>query len=154
MVADQIVPQVLGMESDRLRYGADSPAQLFQVQMPEIASVVIDRAGGRPLDSEREPEERALAGAGLAGDRDELAGTGANRDVVEDQGTLGLVAERDMVEQDIAAEKFDRFALGLGFRNFAASIGRIRSNAGSVAATAPKDSPSRATADWKAMKTV
>ena len=63
------------MESNGLRHRADFPAHLFQVQVLQVASVVIHRAGGRPVDTEREPEQGAFARAGLAGDRDEFAGT-------------------------------------------------------------------------------
>ena len=105
------------MESDRLRHRANFPAHLFQVQVPQIASVVIDRAGGWPVDSEREPEQGALAGAGLAGNRDEFAGTGVNRDIVENQRAVGIVAEGNAVEQDFAAQVFNRLSFDHGFRN-------------------------------------
>ena len=104
LVADQIVPEILRMEPDRLRDGADLPSHLFQVQMSQVAPVVIDSAGGRAVDSEREPEQGALAGAGFAGDRDELAGARPNRDVVEDQRAVRVVAEGNAVEQDLPAQ--------------------------------------------------
>ena len=98
VVTDQVVPEVLGMKSDRLRHRADFPSHLFQVQVPQIASVVVHGAGGWPVDSEREAEQGALARTGLARNRHEFAGTGVNRDIVQNQGTFGIVAKGNVVE--------------------------------------------------------
>ena len=117
MVTDKVVPKILWMQSDRLRHGTDFPAHLFQVQVPQITSVVIHRASGGPVDSKREPEQGALAGAGLARDRDKLAGPDVNRYIVENQRTVRLVSERNAVEQNFAAQSVDRFSLDVSFRN-------------------------------------
>ena len=47
-------PQIQGMQTDRLRDGADSPANLLQVQVTQITPVVVDRARGGPVDPQCE----------------------------------------------------------------------------------------------------
>ena len=114
---DDVVPQILGMQPHRLRNRADLAAQLLQVQVPQIASVVIDCAGGWRVDAKRKPEQGALAGAGLPGNGDEFAGTGPDRDIVEYQRAVGIVAEGNTVEQDLAAQTFNRLSPGRGLGN-------------------------------------
>ena len=53
----------------------------------------------RALETEHEAEQRRLAPAVRAGDRDELAGVDRERDILENTNA-GPVAERDAVELD------------------------------------------------------
>ena len=112
MIADDVVPQVLWVEPHHLRHHADMPAHIPEIQVLKVAVVEIDRSARRPLQPEREPEERALARPGLAGDRDELARTDLERHVIENQRPVGIVAERDVVEDDIAAQHLHRLSFG------------------------------------------
>lgn len=68
-----------------LRHRADLASHLLDVEVLRIAPVVVHRSVRGPVQAEHEPEQRALAGPRLAGDGDEPAGTGMNRDVVQDQ---------------------------------------------------------------------
>ena len=58
-----------------------------------------------------------LPGAGLAGNRDKFPGTGVNGDIVENQRTVRVVAEGDAIEQNVAAQMFDRLPFDFRFRN-------------------------------------
>ena len=62
-----------------------------------------DRAGVRPVESSDEVQERALPGAGRAGQRDELARLDAQRDILERGDAPVLEALADVLEDDLGA---------------------------------------------------
>ena len=116
-MADQIVPDIQRMKPHGLRHRTDLAAQLAQVQVAQVAPVVIHRTRTRAIDAERQAKQGALAGPGLAGDRDEFPGLCVNRDIIENQRAIGIVAKRDAVKQQVPAQVFHRLAFGLGFGN-------------------------------------
>ena len=77
-----------------LREVADAPAV---GERPSRLAEQPHLTARRALEAEREPEQRRLAAAVRAGDRDELAGLDAQRDVVEHARAL-RVREVDVLE--------------------------------------------------------
>ena len=93
----------------RHRRLAEEPRPLWQVADAAAAATLAGRlaehahrARARALEPEHEPEQRRLAAAVRAGDRNELARRDRERDILE-HADAGPVAERDAVELDDGA---------------------------------------------------
>ena len=111
VVRDNVVQQILWMEPHILRHRTDLAPYLLDVEVLQIASVIVHRSGRRPVQAEREPEQRALAGA-------RPAGTCMNRDLVQDQRPVGVVTEALVVEPNIAAKVLDEISTGVPLQGF------------------------------------
>ena len=146
VVADDVVPQILRMKPHSLRHDADLPAHLLEVELLKVPAVVVDRTAGRLFQPEREPQQGALPGPGRAGDGDELTRAGRDRYLVEDQRPVRFAAEGDPVEHDLAPQFAPGTAPSALVSGVSASSGRIWFHAGTIAASAPNDSPRRMTA--------
>ena len=73
-------------------------AHRLDVELGEVVVVEVDGAGLGLLEAQQLPEQRRLAGARRADDRDELAGLGPQGNVVEHERAVWVVAERDVVD--------------------------------------------------------
>ena len=80
--------------------------------MLKVAAVEVDRAAGGPLESEHEPQQGALPGPGLADDSHELPLPGPQRHSVEDQRPVRVVAEGDLVDDDLAVQFLHELPFG------------------------------------------
>ena len=85
-----------------LQHHADRAAQLGARHLRDVDAVERDRAGVDLVEAHEQVDERRLARAGRPDDGDRLAGLRDEREVF-DQRLVRLVAERDVLERDLAA---------------------------------------------------
>ena len=87
-----------------LGHDADLPSDGAPVHLGKIPPVVEDRAGGRLLESEGEPDQRAFARARFPDDADEFARPRMDGHVLQHQRPVARVAEVDPVEHELPAQ--------------------------------------------------
>lgn len=83
---------------------ADRPGQGVEVQVADVGPVERDPAAGDVVEPGHEITERGLAGAGGADDRQAGARGDGQVDGAQRGGTVGVVAEVDVLEGDLAAD--------------------------------------------------
>ncbi len=101
-----------GAEPRVLKDDADLAADLLDVERLQLSAVVGDGPLGRRLEPEQEPQQGRLAGTRRADHGDELTGPDLEVHRVEDQGPVGRVPERDIVQPD-GAPQSDQLAADL-----------------------------------------
>src|SRR5439155_26754704 len=86
-------------EQGLLQDDRELAAQVGQAQVAQVDAVELDAPGGGVVEAHEQADERRLAGAGRAGDRDVRAGRGLEGDVLQ-RGAPRHVGERDAAEGD------------------------------------------------------
>ena len=93
---------------------APHAAQRCPREVADVVPVHKDLAGVHVVEAHEEVDEGRLAAAGVAHERDPLAGLGRELDVLED-GAAGNVGERHVPERDLAANLAQlKGVLGIG----------------------------------------
>ena len=85
-----------------LRHDGHEPAERAQVELLHVDAVEQHPPAGRPQEAEHEVEERRLAGARRADERDRLARPDLERHVVERRRDAEVVAVVDVLEPQVA----------------------------------------------------
>ena len=91
-----------------LQHDADLAAQPGRIDHGEIDAVDQHAPALRHVEALDELGERALARPGRADDADHLPGRHIEADVVQDFRSVDAIAERDVVERDVAADRRQR----------------------------------------------
>ncbi len=94
-----------------LQHQAEHPAQLGLPHVAQIHAVDLDRAIVDLVEAREQVDDRGLARTGRADERDALTGPSVERHVVDDL-RAGHVAERDVIERDVALHRRGRPARG------------------------------------------
>ena len=96
-----VAGDVAAEEEDVLQHDADVAAQLPEVPLADVDTVDAHVAAAHVVETRQQLDERRLAGAGRADDRDLLAGIHLERDVAQ-HPLLAFVGEAHLVELDRA----------------------------------------------------
>ena len=99
VVAYRSVEQYVLLEHD-----ADLPSQPRRVHHGKIDAVDQDATALGDVETLHELRQRALAGPRGADDADNLAGRHVERDVMQHLGAVRTIAERRVVESDLATD--------------------------------------------------
>ena len=108
VVADRAVEQDVVLQHD-----AQLAPQPRAVDHGEIDAVDQHAAALGDIEPLDELGERALAGAGRPDNADDLTRRNAETDVVQNLRPIDAVAKRDMLENDVAADRRQRRAAGV-----------------------------------------
>ena len=111
-VADVLADRA-GEQVRILQHIADVRVQPQLAALAVVPAVDEDLAGGRLKKAAGEVHKRALARAGLADDGDGRSGGDFQREVRQHVLAAVRVAERDVAELDVAAQRLPVFALGV-----------------------------------------
>ena len=118
-----VVADRRGEQEDVLLHDADRLAQRGERDVADVDAVDRDAAAGDVVEARHQVDDRRLAAARRAHERDHLAGLGVDVDVAQD-GADGVVAEGDVLETHVALGR-PRSSTASGFSFTADSASRI-----------------------------
>ncbi len=106
----EIVHDRTGEQEIFLRDDAELAMERLDGGLGDVVAVDENAAALRLVEAGEQADDAGLAGAGVADERDGLAGLGEEVDVVEHPAILGggLVAEADVFKMDLAGDERER----------------------------------------------
>ena len=99
----EVVPDRSGKEHRLLQHDRDLLAERPHFVMPYILAVEDDAAGRRAVEPRNQADERRLAGAGQANERNHLARLRRECDVLQDARAV-RIGERDVLEANVSSD--------------------------------------------------
>ena len=91
-------------------------SQRTGIDLVQIAAVIVDRALLGLFKSQKETDKSGFSASGPADNSDIISRVDLQGEVIQDQRTVFLIAERDMVELDVSPDAGNNFLSGSNLR--------------------------------------